>query len=54
MQVEQQKPICPDHPEEKPDVASSHTWTVDGSTYFKSYVWYCPICLQVVKTDARL
>jgi hypothetical protein len=37
-----------------PDTASSHTYTLDGSTYFKTYVTYCPRCLHVIETDARL
>jgi hypothetical protein len=45
---------CPNHPEEKPDTASSHTWTVDNNTYFKSYVIYCPKCYHVIEAKARL
>jgi len=38
----------------KPDTASSHTNTLDGATYFKTFVMYCPRCLRVIDTSARL
>jgi hypothetical protein len=45
---------CPNGCEEKKESASSHTWTKDSNTYFKSYVTYCPRCLYIYSTDARL
>jgi hypothetical protein len=49
---------CIDNPElssaPKLETTSGHLYTLDGRTYFKTFVVYCPKCLAVHNTEARL
>ena len=45
---------CPNCPEVKIECCSQHVYTNDGRTYFKAYIYYCPECLYISFTDAKL
>lgn len=45
---------CPNCTDVEIEVCSQHVYTNDGRTYFKAYIHYCPECLYISFTDAKL